>query len=278
VPDPEHETISAPSPGTEEANPRLPFIVMEFLDGETLFRFLHRNRSMSVEQTLDLFLPILSALGAAHARGVVHRDMKPGNIMLTKTPEGGLRPTVLDFGVAKLLGGQEDRELSVDGSVLGTPAYWSPEQALGATDIDGRSDQYTVATMIYQSIAGRRPYDAAGIQLVHKIIGGDFVPLRQLVDNLPPGLDDIVSRAMARHPEQRFASIREFARALLPYATPRAQARWAPAFEPGGTVRPPGSRSQSRAPATDPPVQDEDLRPDTMALRPSVAPPKAKDR
>jgi serine/threonine-protein kinase len=126
-----------------------PFLVMEYLDGEDLASLLVREGRLAVERATDLLLPVLAGVDAAHQAGIVHRDLKPENIFLLRAPGGELHPKVLDFGIAKVLDPAGSLTLTRTASLLGTPYYMSPEQARGARDVDGRTDQYALGVILY---------------------------------------------------------------------------------------------------------------------------------
>src|SRR4029077_12547429 len=136
------------------------YIVMEMLDGETLEA--RRHRGISLSDALRIMRQVASSLGAAHARGIIHRDLKPENVFLVRDPEvaGGERAKILDFGIAKLTG---DPSMQTDTStVMGTPAYMSPEQCRGAGHVDQRSDVYSMGCMLFALITGAPPFESVG--------------------------------------------------------------------------------------------------------------------
>jgi len=236
-------TVTAPSEAREVVEEsktklalRVPFTVMELLDGESLRALARREGPLDVLRTVDLLLPVLSATWAAHARGVIHRDLKPANIFLARGEQGSIRPTVLDFGTAKLLS-DPSAEITAVTSLVGTPGYWSPEQARGLS-IDERADQYTLGGTLYQCVTARRPFSGAGYELIQQVAQNRFDPPSKLVD-LPDGFEAVLLRSMANEPDERFPNVRALARGLLPYASERARAQWEPAFAEGGTVPPP---------------------------------------
>jgi serine/threonine-protein kinase len=208
----------------------VPFLVMEYLEGQTLAQLLHARGSLPLQTVVEIFLPVLSAVAAAHDLGLVHRDLKPSNVMLTLQNRGALHPIVLDFGISKLA--DEDESLTVSGTVLGTVHYLAPEQANGAKFSSAQSDQYALGVMLYECVTGERPFSGDGhYNLMHAIVTGNVRPVEELNPSLPRELAAIIRRAMRRAPELRFASVRELGRALLPFASPAESARWAAEFD-----------------------------------------------
>ncbi len=187
-----------------------PYIVMEYLDGQTLRAVLAAKRT-PFDAVARVLSEVLDALAAAHSKGIVHRDLKPDNIFVT--PAG--RAKVLDFGIAKLrpeLTGQ--RAATRVGAVFGTPQYMSPEQAVGMP-VDARTDLYSVGVVLYESIAGRLPFEGRTMsELLQKHVAEQPQPPSQLRPSVPSALDQVVMRALAKDPGQRFASAAEMRAAL----------------------------------------------------------------
>jgi serine/threonine protein kinase len=197
---------------------------MEYLEGEDLSRLLAREAPLSPMVAIDAVLPVAAGLCEVHKLGIVHRDIKPENILLARDVHGGVAPQLIDFGVSK------DLEATVQGlgpvphTVTGTPHYMSPEQAHGAAQLDGRTDQYALGVLLYQCLTGRLPYESPSLlELIHMIDCGEFRPLRQLRSDLPEALEAAVQRAMSRHPRDRFPSMAAFGRELLPFASERTR-------------------------------------------------------
>jgi serine/threonine protein kinase/CheY-like chemotaxis protein len=225
----------------DDGSTRIPFIVMDFLSGESLHTFLAGGGELTVERTVDLFLPIASALHEAHSRGAVHRDLKPANIFLAEAHDGSVRPLVLDFGIAKLTGGAADEELTeqMGDGIMGTPGWWAPEQARGGAEIDERTDEFQLGAIIYRCVTGQRPFTATGPKLLYQVADGQFAAPSVHVPDLPKGFEAVLMQMMATEPEDRYPTMRSVARALLPFASKRAHAVWEPVFEPGDTLPPP---------------------------------------
>jgi serine/threonine-protein kinase len=184
------------------------YIVMEMLDGESLERRLHRQGSLALGDVLRLMRQIASSLGAAHARGIVHRDLKPDNIFIIPDSEvaGGERTKLLDFGIAKLSGELAGVKTQTS-AVMGTPMFMSPEQCRGAGLVDGRSDVYSLGCVMFLLLAGRPPFVAEGAgELIILHVCEPPPRLAQLVPGLPPAVDALVARCLAKDPAERPAS------------------------------------------------------------------------
>jgi len=199
-----------PAYDSGEANGQL-FYVMPFVEGESLRDKLTRERQLPVQDAVRITTEIASALQYAHSRGIVHRDIKPENILLEAE-----HAVLADFGIARAVTGIADAEqLTQTGMSLGTPAYMSPEQALGEKTIDGRTDQYALACVLYEMLAGQPPFVANTMQaLVAKHLG-EAVPLISTTrPAVPDELEDVVLRALEKVPADRFQSMQEFSDAL----------------------------------------------------------------
>ena len=195
------------------------FLTMEVVEGKTLAEFIP-ERGLSVETLLELAIPLTDALASAHARGVIHRDLKPGNVMVTA--EG--RVKVLDFGLAKMTpdsapGADPDLTLTAGltraGQIFGTAAYMSPEQAQGRA-VDPRSDLFSLGTLLYEMATGRRPFTGESQAAVISAILRDAPSAVSDVNRtLPVGLSRIVQRCLQKEPEKRYANAGEVRTALL---------------------------------------------------------------
>ena len=142
----------------------VPFLAMEFLEGESLAARLTREGPLSIATTLSLMLPIFSAVAAVHDRGIVHRDLKPENIHLWKPFAGRVHPKLLDFGIAKVREGQQGQSLTQMGAIMGTPAYMSAEQWGGSKNATAASDQWALGAILFECLTGRLPFEADEIQ------------------------------------------------------------------------------------------------------------------
>jgi eukaryotic-like serine/threonine-protein kinase len=181
------------------------YIVMEFVDGPTLKQMLDSEKRFDVRATCKIMNGILDGLQYSHDRGVVHRDMKPANIMFTKDQ----RVKITDFGIARL----EDSDMTQTGMVIGTPAYMSPEQFMGEK-IDWRSDIYSTGVVLYHMITGARPYEGNLATIMNKVLNSPVPRPSVVSQTVTPLLDEIVTRAMAKKREHRFQSAAEMNAAL----------------------------------------------------------------
>ena len=185
------------------------FYVMPHIEGETLRDKISREKHLSPAETVRLTRTLASALDFAHRHGVVHRDIKPENVMLF---EG--EPLILDFGIAKAISAAGGETLTRTGIAIGTPAYLSPEQASGETQLDGRSDQYSLACVVYEMLSGQPPFIANTAQgVIAKRFSAPPQPLSSSA-NVPAAASDVVLRALSLDPAERFPTVSEFARVL----------------------------------------------------------------
>ena len=189
----------------EEPETHAPYIVMEFVKGQSLDKLLVQDdHTLPLETALQLAHELAEALGCAHGQGVVHRDLKPANILITE--DGHAK--IADFGVAKL----NLANFTLAGRVLGTPAFMSPEQ-LNGDAVDGRSDLFSLGVILYTMLTGYRPFQGnSTLTVCYKVVNREPVPATVLNTDLPPGLDYITRRAMAKDPGQRYQSGMEMAR------------------------------------------------------------------
>jgi eukaryotic-like serine/threonine-protein kinase len=207
----------------------VPYLAMELLEGEPLAA-LYARGALPPETLAALLLPVAAAVASAHAHGIVHRDLKPDNVFLRRDTRGQVQPIVLDFGISKLA---EDVSLNLTetSAVMGTPYYMSPEQARGAKNVTGATDQYALGVMLYEGATGKRPFDGESLlELVYKITSGEFVPPATANPAVPPALADLIVKAMARQAGDRYVDVWTFGQALLPFAAARERETWRSVF------------------------------------------------
>jgi serine/threonine protein kinase len=188
-------------------------IVMEYIEGPTLEEHLNDHGPVSVHELLSLMLPVLSAVGFAHHKGVIHRDIKPSNILLESTA-AGMVPKIMDFGVAKVERGGKD--LTAAGTTVGTLHYMSPEQIVGAHDIDGRADIYSLGVTIYKLCTGDVPFNASTeFALMMAQVEARPTPPSELRPGIDSRLEEVILKALSKQPDERYQTVKELTSALL---------------------------------------------------------------
>jgi len=196
-----------------------PYIVMEYLVGESLADLLLRVGRLPLERAADLVVQACRGVAAAHAAGIVHRDLKPHNLFVARRDDGGDLLKVLDFGVAKLQALEDAGSATRTGTLLGTAAYMAPEQARGDSVIDHRADVYALGAVLYELVSLKRPHPGASQNaILHHIATQPAVPLGAVQSDLPPAFVNLVERALASDPAARPASVEALARELGPFA------------------------------------------------------------
>ncbi|HEX5064089.1 MAG TPA: serine/threonine-protein kinase [Kofleriaceae bacterium] len=192
----------------------VPYMVMEFLEGHDLGELLKQRGVLPVQWAVELMLQTAEALAEAHSLNIVHRDVKPTNLFVTWRPDGSALIKVLDFGISKSPLGT-DMQLTQTQSLLGTPAYMSPEQMRSARLVDTRTDIWSLGTVFYEILEGRRPFEAESFSEMCVKVAVD--PPAPMI-NTPPGLQQVILRCLAKSPEQRYANMAELGRDLVPYS------------------------------------------------------------
>jgi serine/threonine-protein kinase len=222
--------------GTEDG---LPYLVMEFLEGEDLGTLLDHTRPLGTERICEIMLPVCAAVGAAHDEGIIHRDLKPENIYLAHAKHGTI-PKLLDFGISKVaaaLAGSND--LTKTSSLLGTPYYMSPEQVRGAKHIDTRTDVYALGVILYECATGNRPFAEDNLyNLLLEIVGAEVKKPREYNPELPEEFEAIIMKAIARPLDVRYANVYQLGKALLPFADATTRGVWQANFgdAPSGVI------------------------------------------
>ena len=203
------------------------YLVMEYVQGDDLKQHLDAGKRYSLEQSLGIVRDLLSALDYAHRQNIVHRDVKPANLLV----EASGRVKLTDFGVARI---QDSGEATrTKGSMVGTLKYMSPEQVQGLS-VDARSDLFAAGIVLYQLLTGRRPFDGEGeFAIIHQIVSQQPAAPSSINPQLPAALDAVVARALAKQREDRFASAQEFASALQEASGQAPDPTIVPPFSPG---------------------------------------------
>jgi serine/threonine protein kinase len=199
----------------------VPYLVMPLLRGSALGAVIRQQQQLSLRRCIDVTAQILAALAAAHAAGVVHRDLKPDNVFLVRMGDREDFVKVLDFGISKMIGEHRpDATLTQTGTILGTPYYMSPEQARGLRDLDARVDVYAVGAILYQMLTGKPPFDGDSYnQLLSAILLDDFPRPSLLRADVPPALEELILRATEKDREKRYRDAGEMRQALLAAVT-----------------------------------------------------------
>ena len=193
----------------------VPFMVMEFLDGNDLNQILRHHGPQQPAIVVDLMLQACEGIAEAHALGIVHRDIKPSNFFITRRPDGSMLLKILDFGISKTPVGYGD--LTGTQTVIGTPSYMAPEQMKSGRDADPRSDIWSIGVVMYQLINGRPPF--AGESYAELVLKVGLEPPQPIHVPLPAGLGEVILRCLEKDPQARYQTVGDLARMLAPYAT-----------------------------------------------------------
>ncbi len=217
------------------------YLVMEFLEGKSLQQIVTEQNILPIETVIPMYEQICSALDLAHSHKIVHRDMKPANIMIL---DSGL-VKVTDFGIAKMM----SLGMTRAGQILGTPNYMSPEQVKGGA-VDGRSDIFSMGVILYELVTGEKPFGGQNITtVIYKIINENPIPPRELDPSVHMGLSYVISKSLTKSPDERYQSCRELAEDLRNYRNL------------GGTVQPAATVVVKRVPPMQPPQYQQPAQP-----------------
>jgi serine/threonine protein kinase len=264
---------------------RDPYLVMELVQGETLSARLARVSRIPAVRAAQMVLPIADGLRIAHGKSIVHRDIKPDNIFLATDTLGRLQPKLLDFGIAKVGPTVPVSRLTRDGVVMGSPEYMSPEQAFGLEEVDGRTDVWSLAVVLYEMVTGRVPFQGANYNALMQNIVSETPPPVPDRDTMDAELWSVIERGLAKDRDERWAGMAEFGTALAVWLNGHGVredvsgnslgAVWLDGPLPDRTPdvrssgRPPAERTEDRDPGTSAGVSDASLGAD----KPDRAPP-----
>lgn len=254
-----------------------PYLVMEFLRGETLAERLDRESFIPVSSAVHIASQIAGALAETHTHGVVHRDLKPANVFLVQAAGTEDFVKILDFGISKV---STRRQLTEDLTAVGTPNYMAPEQAQGlVSSIDHRTDQFALAALIYEMLTGRVAFDAGDIPTVmYRVVHVEPPPLTQVAAWIPANLEPVLERALSKRPADRYPTISQFAWALENAARAAGAFGSVPAMRPSEELEVPetGSLQAPRVPSSEVPRQPRSeaplMREDPIASGPPTNP------
>ena len=228
------------------------FIAMEYVEGQNLKEVLQQGRPLTFEQIGDVIAQVAEGLDFAHAKGIVHRDVKPANVILIE----GMRAKITDFGIAKIASGVSN--LTTTGQFLGTPNYMAPEQIKGAP-VDGRSDIFSLGICLYECLTRRKPFGGDSLTSIsYKIVHEPFPPLQEINPQIPTGYEEVVAKCLAKDPAKRYQRARDLAIALR--AVTRGER---PPAEPVQAEETMITRGHEKIPTVEIPFPDEGVEEET---------------
>ncbi|HXK20459.1 MAG TPA: serine/threonine-protein kinase, partial [Polyangiaceae bacterium] len=195
-----------------------PYMVMEYLDGQDLSQVLAASGPLAVGDAVDYVLQAAEAIAEAHSIGIVHRDLKPSNLFLTRRRDRTPHVKVLDFGISKVSGSSlsgSDNAMTRTSAMMGSPLYMSPEQMTSVRDVDGRSDIWALGIILYELISGAPPFNGETLpQVCGLVLQSEAAPLSSRRRGVPPSLEAVVNRCLAKRADDRFQNVAAFAVAL----------------------------------------------------------------
>ncbi|HEY8089851.1 MAG TPA: serine/threonine-protein kinase [Polyangiaceae bacterium] len=204
----------------------IPYLVMEYLEGQDLEALLHSRRHVPLQMAVDYALQACEGLAEAHAVGIVHRDLKPANLFLARRSDGSIRVKLLDFGISKLVqtSGLPDVGMTSTQALMGSPLYMSPEQLRSSKNVDRRADIWSMGVILYELFGGRSPFEADTLpEVCSRIMAVPPEPLGSFRPELPPALDAVVQRCLEKDPQRRFPDVASLAQALAPFGPAEAR-------------------------------------------------------
>ena len=193
-----------------------PYIVMEFLDGMTADQLAETGHVLSVGEAVEYTIQVCEAVAEAHARGIIHRDLKLANLFLTSSPDKRAMVKVIDFGLSKPID-PDSRKITKDLTLMGTPAYMSPEQLRSAADIDTRTDLWALGIVLFELLSGRVPFEGSDPEICSQVLTSAAPDIREHRPEVPEGLAAVIARCLQKDREARFATVAELAAALDPF-------------------------------------------------------------
>lgn len=197
----------------------VPYLVMEFLDGQDLAALLAEQGKLEPETAVDYVLQASEAIVEAHALAIIHRDLKPANLFLVRRPDGRDCVKVLDFGISKM-SVDDNVVMTATASTVGTPLYMSPEQLTSSKNVDARTDIWSLGVILFELLGGRPPFQASSVaELGARVLTRDAPDIRQLEPGIPAPLAEAIATCLRRDVDERFSSLAELAAALAPFAS-----------------------------------------------------------
>jgi len=196
-----------------------PFIVMEKLTGHDLADEIEARGRMPYREIVDLMVEACAGIAEAHACGIIHRDLKPSNLFLSEAADGTRTVKLMDFGISKLTDDVQ-QALTQTHSTFGTPLYMSPEQVRSSKEVDARTDVWSVGIILYELVTGKLPFEGVtAVATIAAILERSPTAPREIVDDLPEDFERVILKALAKEPDERYASIKELTRALRPFGS-----------------------------------------------------------